>query len=155
MTNRLKLSSTIFLAVLILGPCFIGLHFAVGQTDDVASKLQAANTAVDQAFSAVSEAEKAGANVTSLLAQLNDAAGILAHAENTYRSGNPSTAASQADSVIPIAQQVTTQAQTAQQTATVNSKNAFWFTIAFTVIGAFVFVLALFLVWRLVKRRYA
>jgi len=154
MTNCLKLSSAVFLAVLIFGPCFVGLHFVVGQTDDVSSKLQAANAAVDQAFSSVLAAEKAGANVTSLLVQLNEAAGILAQAENTYRTGDSNTAASQADSVLPIAQQVTTAAQDAKQTATVSGQNAFWSTIAFSVIGASVFVLALFMVWRQFRRRY-
>ena len=100
------------------------------------------------------DAEKAGANVTGLLAQLNVAEDDLAQAENSYRIGDSSTAATQADSVLPIAQQVTTAAQNAKQTAVVSSQNAFWSTIAFTVIGAFVFVLALFLVWRRFKRSY-
>ena len=130
------------------------MHYVFAQTDQTASKLQAANTAVEQAFNAVLEAEKAGANVTALLAQLNDAAGILAQAENSYRTGDSNTAAAQADSVLPIAQEVTTSAQDAKQTALVSSQNAFWSTIAFTVIGAFVFVLVLFLVWRWFKRSY-
>ena len=79
---------------------------------------------------------------------------ILAQAENSYRTGDSNTAAAQADSVLPIAQEVTTAAQNAKQTASVSGQNAFWSTIAFTVIGAFVFVLALFLVWRWFKRSY-
>ena len=130
------------------------MHYAFAQTYQTASKLQAANTAVEQAFNAVLDAEKAGANVTYLLAQLNDAEGILAQAENSYRTGDSNTAAIQADSVLPIAQEVTTAAQDAKQTALVSGQNAFWYTIAFTVIGAFVFVLVLFLVWRRFKRSY-
>ena len=79
---------------------------------------------------------------------------ILAQAENSYRTGDFNTAVAQADSVLPIAQEVTTAAQNAKQTALVSGQNAFWSTIAFTVIGAFVFVLALFLVWRWFKRSY-
>ena len=119
-----------------------------------ASNLQAANTAIEQAFNAVYDAEKAGANVTGLLAQLNAAEADLAQAENSYRTGDSNTAVAQANSVLPIAQEVTTAAQNAKQTATVSGQNAFWSTIAFTVIGAFVFVLALFLVWRRFKRSY-
>ena len=130
------------------------MRFAVAQTDQTESKLQAANNDVEQAFNAVLDAEKAGANVTALLAQLNDADGILAEAENSYRTGDSNTAAAQADSVLPIAQEVTVAAQDAKQTALVSGQNAFWYTIAFTVIGAFVFVLALFLVWRRFKRSY-
>ncbi len=137
---------------LALCSCLYSEHYVFAQTDQNASNLQAANTAIEQAFNAVYDAEKAGANVTGLLAQLNAAEADLAQAENTYRTGDFNIAIAQANSVLPIAQQVTTAAQNAKQTATVSGKNAFWSTIAFTVIGAFIFVLALFLVWRRIKR---
>jgi phosphotransferase system glucose/maltose/N-acetylglucosamine-specific IIC component len=139
---------------LAFGSCLYSGHYVFAQTDQTASKLQAANTAVNQAFNAVLDAEKAGANVTGLLVQLNDADGILAQAENSYRTGDSNAAAAQADSVLPIAQEVTASAQDAKQTALVSGQNAFWSTITFTVIGAFAFVLALFLVWRRFKRSY-
>jgi hypothetical protein len=124
------------------------------QTDQTDSKLQAANTAVDQAFSALLEAEKAGANVTDLQVQLNNAAVILAQAENSYRTGDINAAQAQADSVLPIAQEITTVAQADKQTASVSSQNAFRTTIVFTLVVALVFVLVLILVWRWFKRRY-
>src|SRR5665647_153111 len=67
----------------------------------------------------------------------------LAQADNSLRTGDFNTVSTQAESVLPIAQQITLDAQ-----------NVFWFTIAFTVIATFVFVLVLFLVWRWVKRSY-
>ena len=100
------------------------------------------------------DAEKAGANVTDLLAQLNDAEGILAQAENSYRTGDYNAAAAQAGNVLTITQEVTTAAQEAKQTALVSGQNTIWSTIALTVICAIVFVLALFLVSRRFKRRY-
>jgi predicted PurR-regulated permease PerM len=139
---------------LTLSAYLYGVPSTAGQTDQVEAKLQAANNTVTYAFNAVLDAEKAGANVTELLNQLNDATRILAQAENLYRTGDYSTAAIKADSVLPIAQEVTTAAQSAKQTALVSGQNAFWSTIAFTVIGAFVFVLVLFLVWRRFKRSY-
>ena len=63
-------------------------------------------------------------------------------------------AAAKADSALPIAQQVITAAQSAKQTALVSGQNSFWSIIVLTVIGAVVFVLALFLVWRWFKRRH-
>lgn len=154
MSTRCKLSTISLLAIILLSTFLFGLHSAFAQTDQVDSKLQAANECVNQAFNAVLDAEKAGANVTNLLAQLNTAEGILALAENSFRTGDFSTATAQADSVLPIAQEVTTAAQEAKQTASVSEQNAFWSTIVFTVIGAFVFVLALILVWRRFKRNY-
>jgi CHASE3 domain sensor protein len=152
--NRSKLLVGTLFLFLALSSCICPGHYAFAQTDQTASKLQAANNAVEQAFNAVLDAETAGANVTALMAPLNDAAGVLAQAENSYRIGNSNAAAAQADSVIPIANEVTTLAQDAKQTALVSSKNVFLYTIAFTAIGIFVFVLALFLVWRWFKRSY-
>jgi hypothetical protein len=139
---------------LALGSGFYSDSYVFAQTDQTASKLQAANSAVGQAFIAVLDAEKAGANVTSLLTQLSDVADILAQAENSYRTGDFNKAAVQADSVIPIAHEVTISAHDVHKTALVSAQNAFWFTIAFTVVGSFVFVLVLSLVWRRFKRRY-
>jgi len=133
---------------------FVGLNTAFAQTNQATSKLQEANIAVNQAFNAVLDAEKAGANVTDLLSRLNYAIGILAQAETSYRTGYFNKASAQADNVLPLAHQITTAAQNAKQTALVSNQNAFWSTVALTVIGAFVFVLVLFLVWRQFKRNY-
>jgi hypothetical protein len=88
MSVRCKLLSTTLLAILTLSLCILCVYPSAAQTDQTTSKLQVANAAVNQAFNAVLDAEKAGANVTGLLAQLNVAAGILAQAENSYRTGN-------------------------------------------------------------------
>ncbi len=152
--SRCKLSSIILLSILVLSMYFLSVNQVTAQIDQTTSKLQAANTAVDQAFSAVLDAEKAGAKVTDLLSQLSYADGVLAQAENSYRAGDLNKAGIQADSVLPMAQQVTYAAQSAKQTATVNTQNAFYATIAFTVIGSIVFVLVLFMVWRRFKRNY-
>src|SRR5450759_393407 len=139
MSIRCKLLSTTFLAILTLSLCVLCVYPSAAQIDQTTSKLQAANTAVNQAFNAVLDAEKAGANVTGLLAQLNAAGGILAQAENSYRSGDLNAAAAKADSALPIAQEITVAAQSAKQTALVSGQNTFWSTIVLTVIGAVVF----------------
>jgi hypothetical protein len=130
------------------------MHYVFAQNDQTSSKLQAANTAVERAFIAVLDAEKAGANVTVLLVQLNVAEGFLAQAENSYRTGYYSGATAQAGIVLSTAQQVTVAAQDAKQTAIASGQNAIWYTIVFTAIGIFDFVLALFMVWHWFKRRY-
>jgi len=154
MRVQCKLSSMSLLAILLLSLCFVGLNTAFAQTNQANSKLQEANIAVNQAFNAVLDAEKAGANVTDLLTQINTAQSILAQADNSFRTGDSNTAATQADSVLPIAQQVTLDAQNAKQTAIVSSQNAFWTTIALTIVGVSVFALVLFLVWRRFRQNY-
>ena len=152
--NCCKLFVATLFIFLSVGSCLFGEHYVFAQTDQTASNLQAANSVLEQAFNTVLDAEKAGANVTSLLTQLSDVADILAKAENSYRTGDFNKAAVQADSVIPIAHEVTISVQDVHKTALVSAQNAFWFTIAFTVIGSFVFVLVLSLVWRRFKRGY-
>ncbi len=154
MSTHYKFSSIILLVLLMLSTCLLGVYPAIAQTDLAASKLQAANTAVNQAFNAILDAETAGANVTDLLAQINTADEILAQAENSYRTGDSNTAATQADSVLPIAQQVKIEAQNAKQNAIVSSQNNFWLTIVFTIVGIVMLIEVLSLVWLWLKRRY-
>ena len=140
--------------IILLNFCFYSENYVFAQTNQTASKLQAANNAVNRAFNTVLDAEEAGANVTELLVRLNYAENILAQAENSNRTGDFNATVARADSVLPIAQQVTTEALNAKQTSTVSGRNAFMFTIAFNVLGSIIFVLALFLIWSLVKRHY-
>ena len=142
------------LIMLMLSFVISEMSFTIAKADDNTSKLQAANTAVEQAFNAVSSAEKTGSKVTGLIEQLNVATGLLAQAENSYRTGDSRAAANYVDQAVPIAQQVKAQA-TAVKTSAISSKqNTFVFTIVFVVIGSEIFILSLFFVWRLIKKRY-
>ena len=154
MSTHCKLSSLTLLVILILSTCLIGVYSTIAQTDQTSSKLQAANTAINQAFNAVLDAEATGANVTDLMAQINTAQGFLAQADNSYRTGDANAASIQADSLLPVAQKVILEAQNAKQNAIVSSQSVFWSTTALTVFGVFVFVLVLFLVWRCFKSGY-
>jgi len=153
--NRYNLFALLAIIFLAFGSSLYIGNYAFAQTNQTASKLQAANTAVNQAFNAVLDAEKAGANVNGSITQLNIAEGILAQAENSYRFGDFNKSATQADNVLLLTQQVTASAQDAKQTLLVSGKNAFWSNITFTAIGAIVFILALFLIWCLFKLNYA
>ena len=154
MRVQCKFSSISLLIILLLGLFFVGLNTAFAQTNQGNSKLQEANIAVNQAYSAVLDAEKAGANVTNLILRLNYALEILAQAENSYRTGSTDTAATQADNVFPIAQQIKTTAQNIKQDALISSQNNFWWTIVFTLVSTIIFLEALILFWLWFKRRY-
>jgi hypothetical protein len=154
MNARYKILQPTLLAILILSLCILSIYPVAAQTDQAASKLQLAQTRVDQAFVAVLDAEKAGANITDLLVQLNIAQNILAQAENSNRIGEFNATVNYADTVIPLAQQVTGAAQNAKQTALVSSQNALLATIALTIIGTIIFILILLLVWRKFKQYY-
>jgi hypothetical protein len=126
----------------------------IAQSDQAQSKIQAADSAVNKAFQAIVKAEKAGANVTDLLAQLNIAADLLAQAENAYTSGDLSLATSKADSAVALAFQVNSAAAAAEKDAAVATQDNLLTTVIFSVVGSAIFVVALFIVWRWFKGNY-
>lgn len=124
------------------------------EADSVELKLNTANEAVEKAFVAVYEAEKAGANVTTLVAQLNLAAELLAQAENLYSVGDLESAGIQADSVLLITKEVSSLSQDAKQLALITSQNNFWLTMVFTIVGICILSFVLVISWWLFKRYY-
>jgi Trk-type K+ transport system membrane component len=153
-SNRCKLVAFTLFVFLAFGSCIYSGHYVFAQTDQTVSKLQAANTAVEQAFNAVLAAEHAGANVTALLAGLNDATGFLAEAEMANRAGNFTAVESDVDSAISIASQSQAAAVDAEEAASVSGSVSFSSTIIFSFLGAVAFVCVWVLVWRWQKRRY-
>jgi CHASE3 domain sensor protein len=150
LSNRHTLSAICLLTLLAFGFC-LSANSALAQTNNAESELPAANNAIGQAFNAIKAAEKAGANVTDLIVELNGAAELLTSAEN---SREPDIVAAQADSILSISQDVKTAALEAKQTAIVSNQNAFLSNILLSIISALVFILALFLIWRRLKKRY-
>ena len=151
MVTKKMLMCSSLLGFLALSLLLLNMPSAFAQANQVPFKLQVASAAVNQAFRLVFDAEKAGANITSSLYQLNIAAELLSKAENAYRTGDNNSATADAGNALLISQQVMTAAKNAKRDAAVSSQNAFWSTIAFTLISAFVFVVALLIVWRKVK----
>ena len=111
-----------------------------------------ANIDLGQAFNAVLDAEKAGANVTELLSKLNTAGDLLAGAQNVLNSGNSVNITSNLENVRLIADQVNVDAVNLRNVSLVNSQNFHWLILTFSVMGAVVFVFFLLVVWRRFKR---
>ena len=154
MIVRHKFSSITLLVLLMLSLFFLSIAPVDAQTTPTESKLEAAKAAVELAFGAVLDAEEAGANVTDLMFRLNYITELLAKAENSYRTGNTNQAFAQASNVLPNAQQITNDAKEAKQTTAINSENAFLSTITLAVIGVFMFILVLSLIWQWFKQYY-
>jgi hypothetical protein len=151
-TNKKFLAAALLTSMVLL--LFLSASPTIGQAELASLKIQRANEAIGQALNGTLSAEKAGANVTGLLEQLNVATGLLAQAENSYRTGDTSAPANYANQAIPIAQQVKAQATALKNSAVSSKQNDFVFTVVFVVMGSEVFILGLLFVWRLVKKRY-
>jgi hypothetical protein len=113
-----------------------------------------ADAALRAAFVHVSDAEKAGANVSGLMGRLNEAGDALASARAALEMGNYSDAVSRADLCKSLVSGVVGDADALKSDA-VATASGWWITVSFSVVGSAVFVAVLFLVWRWFRRFYA
>jgi predicted S18 family serine protease len=117
-------------------------------------QLTEAENMVKKAFSAVLEAENAGANVESLLSRLNDGMNLLARAEMAYKAGDVSGATKNATDASAIASEVETEALSVKFAASISSQTAFWSTVGIINLAEAAFILFMFLSWRWFKKNY-
>jgi hypothetical protein len=122
--------------------------------DEAASKVSEAENAMKIAFKSVWEAEKIGANVSTLLSDLKIAEEFLAEAEIVYANGDLNATISKADQCRAIASSVQNDATALNNLASVSLWRSFWLTLTFSSVGAIVFVIFLFLIWSRFKRLY-
>ena len=146
--------SVVFLLALTpfgLGSCG---SFCVGGSDDASSRIAAAGDALQQSFAAVLEAQKVGANVSALLQELDAAGRNLTEAEMAYESGSLVEAASKADQCSALADTVAGEASALRGSASLDVRSAEWEVVTFSGVSAFVFLIALVLVWVVFRRFY-
>jgi hypothetical protein len=144
------------LLLLVLAAFGLGLHdsLCVLASDDVSSKISAAEDALQRAFAAVLNAENVGANVSYLLVELDLAGMNLTEAEMAYESGSLIEAVSKAEQCSALANGVVNEALALRSSALIDARNAEWQMFTFSGVGAFVLLIALVLVWVLFKRFY-
>jgi hypothetical protein len=146
----------IFLCALILACLFVSgsLNVSASSEADAGSAIAAAQGRVDDCYTAVSEAAKAGANVTSLLIRLNDAGKLLSAANLAYNAGN-------FDSAREFAVESQTRLNGFVEEANASGENSlneqywnFMVNVVGSLTGTAAVVLGGFVVWRLLKRKY-
>ena len=147
-------ATTIGIAAVLVLMVILSLLTTPVKANNESANIEAANSSINQAFKNVLAVEKAGGNVTQLLADLNSAGQLLAAADNDYRSGNLTNVTSNAENASLIADQVNSDALSLLNATNGRSQNNFWLTLVFSIDGAFIFVLILLLVWRRFKRNY-
>jgi hypothetical protein len=154
----LKMAVVLIGAVLILSFALLSHSTAAGSSS---SDFANANAAIQNAYSAVYDAQKNHANVSSLIDRLNGAVELvsLAHAIN---STNPHVASQDLVNATMIAQQVTSGAGSASQSGMTSFRNATYGSLAFALaIGIVASVLCIFSsridrqFWLITHRHYA
>jgi hypothetical protein len=154
MSSSARRSMNFFLVVFVVltlslyGLCDAGEHVLA------ASSLDGAEALVCQVFETVLEAEEAGANVSGLMADLNEAGALLAEAEILRRHGDLDEAADVAEQAVVIANDVESEALELKNLALVNRQSVFWFSSVCSLVGVSVFLIVLFFVWGWFRRVY-
>ena len=129
------------------------LGSAVAATTNNA-RLESVNSSINLAFTNVLNAERAGGNVTLLLARLNSAVQLLADAENSLNAQSTANATTDIENANSIATQVNNEALQLLNQQNNESKTNTLYTLVFSITGALVLVTILFLAWRRLKRNY-
>lgn len=142
------------LVILSLGPCLCGTHIAFADVSGNPS-ITNADKAVDQAFNAILEAEKAGANVTLLLSQLNEAVSLESQSKVANANGETEEADTQAKNAISISERVEADANSQKILALEESARNEQLVVTLSIVGMIIFSTVLFIVWRRFKENYA
>lgn len=133
---------------------FVSLSSAEVGEDEASLALSNAEEAVFSAFQTVLKAEEAGANVSGLLVQLNDAGKLLVEAHAAYRVGDVDEVARSASLCSEIAGNVKSQADDLWVKSYGSSVMGLWLVFAGSMVGVVVVGLGSFWSWRIFKRRY-
>jgi hypothetical protein len=144
-------SRHIFLMLLVF---LLVPDIVLAATNTNSQSIASADSAVQMAFENVLSAQNAGANVTSLIDRLNVAGDLLTEAENEQKSDSSINVTTKANNALVIANQVNADAIDLLNTRSVNSKNNFWLTISFSIVGGCIFVILLAFAWKHFKWRF-
>jgi hypothetical protein len=139
----------------------VGLVFPVFVLEGLASNGDVATLAISQAenvlasaYGIVLEAEQAGANVSSLMVQLNDAGEFLAKARVEFRLGNFDDAIVSANHCSEVGESVKKEADDLRVEVYGSRVMDSWLTVAGSLVGVVLVVFGSFWSWRVFKRRY-
>jgi len=156
MVSFLKLWKTCFVTFLILSCVVFVVSAAEGEMtpQEATAAIAQAEEALTVAYHSVLEAEKAGANVSSLLIKLNNAANLILDASIFHKKRDFAGAVQNATLSSQLSEQVKVEAPYLRELALLNNAWRFGWTLWGSIIGAVVVVTCSFLGWRVFRKRY-
>jgi hypothetical protein len=152
--NNTKISLILIVSLLFLSTFFITINPAESQMDETGIKLKEADYTMQQTFVAVLSAERAGANITNILNRLNYVTNTLSKYSNAYHYGGQAVTTDNIDSLISVANNINTDAVSAQLNASLARQAIEFQTLAFSTVGGVILVIFLFISWRWIKRNH-
>lgn len=145
---------TFFLIALLLFIVSAFLPLAQADQTNAATAIASAKDQILICYQAAKEAEGAGANITALVAVLNDAGTLLARAEFAYSISDFGTARDLAIQSQSILGDFISEANTSKETATQHRNQDFLINVVGSIAGTFAVIVAGFVAWRFLKKKY-
>ena len=151
MTKR-SINPAILLVITLI---IVGFHpilaFAQG---DAAGAIASAKQLLVTCYDSARQAENAGANISSLTSVLNDAGDLLSRSELAYSQRDFDAAQSLASECSQRLGNFASEADALRSTAVQQRSFDFWVNIVGSAAGTVAVIVAGFLVWRVIKKRY-
>jgi hypothetical protein len=145
-----------FLLIVLVSSASVSMPtiFASNSEDAATTSIERAENVLVSAFQAVLEAEQVGADVSVLLAQLNEAEEFLAEARMALGLGEFDEAVHSANICSEIGETVTSEADELLVEVYGSRVMVSWLTMSGSLVGVFVVGFGSFWSWRVFKRRY-
>jgi hypothetical protein len=147
-------------ACLVLSLCLIGLFIvrsvsfsSAASESDAGSAIAQAQQRIETCYSAAADAAKAGANVTSMFATLDEAVWNLSEAQVDFQNGDFDSAYALAVLSTATLNDFEAQAASLRDTATQQAHVDFLVNVVGSTVGTFAVIVGGLLVWFYLKRR--
>ena len=127
---------------------------ATGNQEIAASTISEAEQSMAQAYEAVLDAERVGADISGLLVRLNDAAVLLSEARMAFDVGDFEEATRFAESTSEIGYEVVDEAELLEIEANNAQVHRSWWFLVISALGVSVVLVASLLGYEYFKRRY-
>jgi hypothetical protein len=121
---------------------------------DASSAIAQAQQRIEVCYSVAADAAKAGANVTGLLSDLDDAGQLLSNASLAFHNGDYDSAYSFAVQSNSTLVGFEASAASLKSTAVQQGRLVFWVDIVGSTVGTFVVIFGGVLLWFYLKRRF-
>ena len=145
----------VLLIVLVFSVFVFTTEILASNSEDIAAaSIEGAENVLVSAYQVVLEAEQVGANVSGLLAQLNEAGELLAEAQVAFRLGDFDEVVLSANNCSEIGENVKIEADELRIAAYGSRITGFWFTMTGSMVGVVAVGFGSFWSWRVFKRRY-
>jgi hypothetical protein len=145
---------TVILVVLAFSKLALTGVFAVAGESEAETEIQKAEAALSSAYVAVLEAEKNGADVSGLLAELGSGGEFLAEARMRYRNDDFDGASYYAGLSVENVDGLIGEAEQLKALAIAENKERFFLTVTGSGVAVIVVVLGSIGAWLFFKRRY-